>query len=256
MPGLLMIDEPPERVEGWRAELERAGYRITVVVPDGRSEAPVRLPVTPPDAIVLAAPSGECRAWDLLAALRAAGPDLRAVPVVLVVGPRALEDGLRGAIEGAVRCHAEPLAAETLVASLDAALAPDAPPVAEQRRRARQRALEILARIEARGAGSDDDAQPRLVHLTRLEHRRVPDAEPEPLADARRRIATLTSKQRTLLEVVQTEGGVGAAAERLHTSRGNVSAGLRRIVHRLGMRDTRELLRTLGDGRLLRTSRP
>ena len=35
---------------------------------------------------------------------------------------------------------------------------------------ARQRALAVLARIEARGAASDDDVHPRLVHLTRLEH--------------------------------------------------------------------------------------
>ena len=73
--------------------------------------------------------------------LRAAGGDLAEVPVIVVVRPGALEDGLRGAIEGAVRCLAEPIEPDALVAALDAALAPDAPPPAEQRRVSRQRAL-------------------------------------------------------------------------------------------------------------------
>ena len=56
--------------------------------------------------------------------------------------------------------------------ALDAVLAPDAlPPSRQQRRMARQRALAVLARIEARGAASDDNVRPRLVHLTRLEHK-------------------------------------------------------------------------------------
>ena len=47
-----------------------------------------------------------------------------------------------------------------------------------------------------------------------------------------------------------------AAAARLGTSRGNVYAGLRRIVHRLGVRDTGELLRLVGSGELLRAGEP
>ena len=78
--------------------------------------------------------------------------------------------------------------------------------------------------------------------------------EPEPLADARRRLATLTTKQRGLLHLVEAEGGVTAAAARLGTSRGNVYAGLRRIVHRLGVRNTGELLRFVGSGELLRSA--
>jgi DNA-binding NarL/FixJ family response regulator len=96
------------------------------------------------------------------------------------------------------------------------------------------------------------------VHLTRLEHRPGSDG-PEPasdaLADARRRLTALTTKQRGLLHVLEAEGGVAAAAARLGTSSGNVYAGLRRIVHRLGLRDTGELLRFVGSGELLRAAR-
>ena len=248
-----MVDGPRDRVDEWRPALEAAGYRIVQsAIDDG---AAVRMPASSPDAIVLSAPSPDCRAWDFLEALRTTESELADVPVIVIVGVGALEDGLRGGIEGAVRCLAEPVEAERLVGALDAALAPDAPPVPEQRRRTRQRALEMLAGIESRGAASDDDVHPRLVHLTRLEHVPVRSAEPEPLADARRRLPMLTTKQRGLLHLIEAEGGVTAAAARLGTSRGNVYAGLRRIVHRLGVRDTGELLRMVGSGELLQPVR-
>jgi DNA-binding NarL/FixJ family response regulator len=248
----LVIDEPRERIDDWRAGLETSGYRIVVSPPD--DTAPVRMPAAVPDAIVLAAPGPASRAWDVLEALRLSGSAMAVVPVVAVVEKGALEDGLRAAIEGAVRCLAEPVDATLLTAALDAVLAPDAPSQPEQRRLARQRALAVLARIEARGAATDDDVRPRLVHLTRLEHSPVRAPEPEPLADARRRLATLTTKQRGLLYLLEAEGSVTAVAERLGTSRGNVYAGLRRIVHRLGVRNNSELLRIVVSGELLRSA--
>jgi DNA-binding NarL/FixJ family response regulator len=254
VPSLLVIDEPRERVEEWRVALENAGYRIVVAPPDDTPT--VRLPAVAPDVIVLRATAGEPRAWNLLETLRPAGSELSTVPVVAVVDTGALEDGLRAAIEGAVRCLAEPVEAAALTAALDSVLASDAPPPAEQRRQARQRALAVLARIEARGGASDDNVRPRLVHLTRLEHSPVRAPEPDPIADARRRLAMLTTKQRGLLYLLEAEGGVTATAARLGTSRGNVYAGLRRIVHRLGVRDTGELLGFVGSGELLRSERP
>ena len=239
MATVLLIDDGPARPAAWTAELEAARYRI--VADPGAGVAP--------DAIVLVLRAGEGPAWKILSA------PMAAVPVIAIVGPGALEDGLRAAIEGAVRCLLEPLEASTLAGALDAVLAADAPSPWEQQRRARQRALEVLARIEARGAASDDAVHPRLVHLTRLEHAPVRTHEPDAFADARARLAALTPKQRSLLALVEHEGGVTAAAARLETSRGNVYAGLRRIVHRLGMRNTGELLRLLGTGELLRSAR-
>jgi len=250
-----VIDEPAERVDEWRTELEAAGYRVAMAGPDDAGGSPW-MNAAVPDVVVLAAASSECRAWNVLGALRDASSPLAAVPVVVIVSAGALEDGLRGAIEGAVRCLAEPVEVSALVGALEAVLSPDAPPQREQRRRSRQRALEVLARIEARGAASDDDVHPRLVHLTRLESGPHRSAETDPVADLRRRLAVLTPKQRSLLALVQEEGGVTAAAARLATSRGNVYAGLRRIVHRLGMRNTGELLRLLSSGELLQSVRP
>jgi DNA-binding NarL/FixJ family response regulator len=224
----LLVDAPPERVDVWRPALEAAGYRLG----------------SPPALIVLAIPGAAADLFDALAS---------GVPVLGVVGPDGWEQGMRAAIEGAARCIAEPVELGALVAAVDAVLGPDAPSIAEQRRRARQRALTLLARSEARGAAVDDDEQPRTVHLTRLEQPPGPERTPEPesLTAARQRLNMLTAKQRGLLRVVQEEGGVTAAAARLGTSRGNVYAGLRRIVHRLGVRDTAELLRLVAGGQLL-----
>jgi DNA-binding NarL/FixJ family response regulator len=232
VPGVLLVDASRERVEAWRPALESAGYRLAA----------------PPDLIVLAIPGASADLFDALSS---------GVPVLGVVGPDGWEQGMRAAIEGAARCIAEPVEPGVLVAAVDAVLGPDAPPVVEQQRRARRRALTLLARFEARGAASDDDEQPRSVHLTRLEHPPAPDRAPEPesLTEARRRLASLTAKQRGLLRVVAAEGGASAAAARLGTSRGNVYAGLRRIVHRLHVRDTAELLRLVASGRLLPESR-
>jgi CheY-like chemotaxis protein len=140
-----MVDEPLERVEDWRAALESGGYRIATSATGDR--ATTRRIAIAADVIILWAPTPECGAWEFLEHVRSAGSGLFDVPVVVVVSPGALEDGLRGAIEGAVRCVAEPIAPDALVAALDAVLAPDAPPPHEQRRASRQRALEVLARI-------------------------------------------------------------------------------------------------------------
>jgi DNA-binding NarL/FixJ family response regulator len=246
---VLLLDAPAARADAWRPALEAAGYRVAVPAPAVPAPDVPAADVPVPDVIVLTAAAASERAFAVLATLR--DGDAATVPVVVVVSPGALEDGLRAAIEGAVRCLAEPVEPGALVAALDAVLAPDALPAVDQRRRSRQRALEVLARIEARGAASDDDVHPRLVHLTRLEHAPRRASEPDLLADARGRLTTLTPKQRALLALVEAEGGVTATAARLETSRGNVYAGLRRIVHRLGMRNTGELLRCLGSGELL-----
>jgi DNA-binding NarL/FixJ family response regulator len=233
VPGGLLIDAPRERVDAWLPALVAAGYRLA----------------SPPDLFLLAIPGAAADLHDALTS---------GVPVLVVVGPEAWEEGMRAAIEGAARCIAEPAEPGTVVAAVDAVLGPGALPIAEQQRRARQRALTLLARFEARGAETDDDDGPRSVHLTRLEHTPGFDREhePESLTEARRRVESLTPKQRALLRVVEAEGGASAAAARLGTSRGNVYAGLRRIVHRLGVRDTGELLRLVGSGQLLNGARP
>jgi hypothetical protein len=79
------------------------------------------------------------------------------------------------------------------------------------------------------------------VHLTRLEHgpvREEPSEAPSPFA-------ACTDKQRELLSIVAREGSVGRAAIATGTSRSALYANLRRIAHRLRLRDSGDLLRML-----------
>jgi DNA-binding NarL/FixJ family response regulator len=161
---------------------------------------------------------------------------LRSVTVVVVFNELEPEVRLRAAIEGAVACVASSADGHVIAAALGAALAEDAPSFGEQRRQARIAALESVARGDMR----QDIDRPR-VHLTRLEHGRVreePSEAPSPFA-------ACTDKQRELLSIVAREGSVGRAAIATGTSRSAVYANLRRIAHRLRLRDSGDLLRLL-----------
>jgi len=157
-------------------------------------------------------------------------PTSHAVPVVAVIEDGDPEERLRAAIAGAVKC----VTPDEIVDALRAVLAADAPSLVEQQRRARVVALEAIAR-------SGDEPGCR-VRLTRLERRptrpsAVPAASP---------LAGCTAKQRELLDAITRAGGVSDAAIALGTNRGTIYATLRRIAHRVNLRDSGELLRIIG----------
>jgi DNA-binding NarL/FixJ family response regulator len=161
----------------------------------------------------------------------------RSVTVAVVFDERSPELRLRAAIEGAVACLPSRADGRTIAAAVSAALAEDAPSFGEQRRRTRVAALEALVR--AGGGRAPDRAR---VHLTRLEHGRVREEPPAPAAP----FAACTDKQRELLSIVAREGSVGRAAIVTGQSRSALYSNLRRIAHRLHLRDSGELLRLLG----------
>ena len=247
---LLVVDEPRERVEAWRVALEAAGYRIVQsAIDDGADVRHARVAAR------------RDRARRAVARLPGVG-----VPRVVADhrtgsgrgsgrrdrGRRARSKTACGARSRA-RCVASPSRSRpngwsrhsTRCSRPTRRRSPSsdgAPGSARSR---------CWPRIESRGAASDDDVHPRLVHLTRLEHGPVRSANRSRSPTRAGALPTLTTKQRGLLHLIEAEGGVTAAAARLGTSRGNVYAGLRRIVHRLGVRDTGELLRLIGSGELL-----
>ena len=159
---------------------------------------------------------------------------LRSVTVVVVFDENQPEVRLRAAIEGAVSCVASSADGHVIAAALGAALAEDAPSFGEQRRQARIAALESVAR-------DGRDGNRSRVHLTRLEHGPVREEPSEP----RSPFAACTDKQRELLSIVAREGSVGRAAIATGTSRSALYANLRRIAHRINVRDSGELLRLL-----------
>jgi len=161
----------------------------------------------------------------------------RSVTVVVVFDERAPELRLRAAIEGAVACLPSAADGRVIATAVKAALAEDAPSFGEQRRRSRVSALEALVR-----GGVERQPERERVHLTRLEHGPVREEVPAPAAP----FAACTDKQRELLGIVAREGSVGRAAIVTGTSRSALYSNLRRIAHRLNLRDSGELLRLLG----------
>ncbi len=216
---LLVVDERSDKRDDVLDDLRGAGFEVS--------------PVFDPSDVVAIVVALDASSAQLPACATSEGA--RQIPVVVVVDDDAPELRLRAAIDGAVRC----VPRVECASALSAALASDAPPIGEQRRRERVAALEGLARTGA------SDARCR-VHLTRLEHgpvRALPSEVP-PAVEAR--LALCTPKQREILDAIAREGSVSRAAVALGTTRSSLYATLRRVAHRLRLRDSHELLRLIG----------
>ena len=163
------------------------------------------------------------------------------VPVIAVSDCGA-ESQLRLSIDGAVQCIPLGATAASVVRAVEAALAPDAPPVSEQRRRARIAALEAVARGESPAPGALDTHT--RVHLTRLEHSGERGGRPAQVGASR--FDQCSAKQRALLELIAREGSVGKAAAAIGTTRSSIYAALRKLAHQVGLRDSGDVLRLIG----------
>jgi DNA-binding NarL/FixJ family response regulator len=216
--------------------------RTVLVVDDRTVDALATEP--PPDVIVV---DGSI---DTLRTLKSGDHPLADVPVVMLIDTSDVEMWLRATIEGAVSAVSKPVESRVLARALDQVVGPDALPEPVQRHRARVEALEAIARFEAHGFDHLPDRSGARVHLTRLEHQPVRAPEPSPAGDVRRRLDACTDHQRALIEVIASEGSVSGAAARLGTNRSSLYSSLRRIVHRLHLRDTTELLRLVARGEL------
>jgi len=217
---LLVVDERSACHDTMLVDLRGAGFDVTTV-PDTQEVSAIIVAV---DALTSGLPA--C----------AQNEQRRGVPVIVVTETPDPETRLRAAIDGAVQCVAANPAA--VAHAVDVVCAAGAPTLAEQRRRARVDALEALAR-------SETAVVHRRVHLTRLEHGPVRTLPTGP-ASAAARLALCTPRQRELLDVIAREGSVTRAALELGTNRSSVYAALRRIAHRLQLRDSGDLLRLIG----------
>lgn len=244
---VLVVDDEADIRDLIRLNLEAAGHRVATAHDGEAALAAVRQ--ERPDVIVLDVLMPGLDGWHVLERLKGCGEGFDDIPVVMVTALGQTEDRLRAGIEGAVRFITKPFEPAELLDAVGESLAPDAPPEAVVRRRVRHEAMEALARIEGRGGDANPSDEPR-VRLTRLE--RISHSPPVPaeIRDAREGLTSLTRKQRELLEAIALGDGVSAAADALGTSRSNVYASLRRIVRRLRLRSTSQLLHLLRDGLL------
>jgi DNA-binding CsgD family transcriptional regulator len=71
-----------------------------------------------------------------------------------------------------------------------------------------------------------------------------------PARQSHDRLASLTTKQRRLVEELATGASVASVAQELGTSRSSVYASLRRVCRKLDIMGTRDLLELVRDGTL------
>jgi len=246
---VLVVDDEPDNLSLMKINLEAAGY--TVVTAASGEEALDHVRRRPPDAMFLDLMMPGIDGWEVLAELKAGRGAGSEIPVFLVTALHDRELRLRGSIEGALQYITKPFDPLELVRALEQVLDPDAPSERELRRRVQSAALEALARSERGVEHSVAPSTVPRVRLTRLEHApRTPTPPPAGSRPTQDRLASLTTKQRRLVEELATGASVATVAHELDTSRSSVYASLRRICRKLDLKGTRDLLEFVRRGPL------
>jgi CheY-like chemotaxis protein len=244
---ILVVDDEPDIRLLTKLNLERDGHRI--ITASNGAEALAAVQDAPPDLILLDVMMPEVDGWAVLDQLKQhLGKPFSDIPVILLTALGGPMDRVKGGIEGAVRYLTKPIDLEELRGSVtDALTTPEGP----QRRKAQEKALEMLARIERNVSptSADEAPRPRLSGLERGPEPPRPSA-PSLAQQAAERLDQLTAKQRELLDTVWRSPTVMEAAETLQMSRSNVYSSLRRISRKLGTRSVRELLHLVRHGDL------
>lgn len=237
MAHVLVVDDEADIRGLVRMSLEMDGHEVSEAV-DGL-DALRALDAACPDVVVLDVSMPRLDGWGVLARLKGSAA-LAAVPVVMLTALRGDMDRIRGGIEGAVRYVTKPFDPDVLRAEVNQAVAE---PEGDLRRRATHEAMTQLATLEKGDPvveGGPAPARPRITRLggpidTAPAHVPPPRLRPE-------QVAGLSPRQAQLLRAVADTATVRAAAERLHVSRSNVYASLRRIARRLDVATVAELV--------------
>jgi CheY-like chemotaxis protein/DNA-binding CsgD family transcriptional regulator len=247
MATILVVDDEPDIRLLAKLNLERDGHRI--VTASNGTEALAVVQEAPPDLILLDVMMPDVDGWAVLDQLKThLGQPFSDIPVIVLTALGSPMDRVKGGIEGAVRYLTKPIDLDELRSSVVEALdTPERP----QRRKAQEKALEMLARIERNVSptASDDAPRPR---LSGLERGPGPPRTrmPTPGQQAAANLDQLTVKQRELLEAVWRSPTVMQAAATLKMSRSNVYSSLRRISRKLGTKSVRDLLHLVRHGDL------
>ena len=237
MTTILVVEDEPDIRELIRLNLELDGFEV-VTAPDG-IEGLEAARAWGPDAVILDVMMPGLDGWEVLAALKAEGPPLAEIPVVMLTARSSDLDRVKGGIEGAVRYLTKPFNPAGLRAAVAEVLEGGPEPL--QRRRAQQQALTDLARIEGGHSVVSDPsvARPRLSRLDGAPVIRVRTVA-APVVSGQ--LQNLSPKQRDLIIAVGEAPTVSEAAERLEVSRSNVYASLRRIARKLGVPSVSDLV--------------
>ena len=225
---ILVIEDEPDIRDLIRLTLELDGMAV-VTAPDG-AEGLATAEAAPPDAIVLDVMMPGIDGWEVLSRLKGLPAAVAEVPVVMLTARTGTLDRIRGGIEGAVRYVTKPFNPGELRDTLLDVLGGAPEPV--QRRAAQHQALTALARVEGGRSPSDTGSAPR-PRLSRLDGEAISRVRTAGPVVPRARLATLSVKQRELINAVAATPTVIGAADTLAVSRSNVYASLRRIARKL-----------------------
>jgi CheY-like chemotaxis protein len=242
---VLVVDDEPDLLLLARLNLERDGHHV-VTASDGMAALDA-VHEAAPDVVVLDVMMPAVDGWTVLERIKSSADSrVKETPIVMLTAISAPEARARGGIEGAVRWLTKPFGVEDLLVAVRAALDEPEP---LQRKRAQQRALESIARIERGDDWEVGTPGPR-PRLTGLEHTPQPAVDAAPVAgpmpgDFEARLNMLTETQREVIETVRNAATVQLAAARLGVSRSSLYATLRRAARRLGVRSVPDLLAQL-----------
>jgi DNA-binding response OmpR family regulator/DNA-binding CsgD family transcriptional regulator len=239
MATVLIVDDEADIRELVRLNLELDGH--TVFGAGNGAEGLEFAVGEHPDVVVLDVMMPEMDGWETLSQMKASiDPVIAEIPVIMLTARTDDLDRIRGGIEGAIRYLTKPFSPSELRVEIAAALTGSEP---LKRRKAQTDALEQLARIESGTVEAPEHERSVRPHLTRLERAPEAAAAPRPgLQVSADRVRSLSDKQRELLDTVGSTPTVSEAAERLHVSRSNVYASLRRIARKLDVRSVPELV--------------
>ena len=259
MARVLVVDDEPDLRELVRISLQLAGHEVSVCADGGEGLDAVRR--GRPDVVVLDVMMPVMDGWDVLRQLKAdPDPSVASIPVLMLTARADELDAIRGGIEGAVHYLTKPFSIEELRSAVLGAVG--ACPEPAMRRAAQEDALVRLARLE-RGTSATAARNPG-PRMTRLEPvsgavqcpsgpRHDSSAWPSWLASA-----TMTPRDREILEAVMSCASLDEARATLHLSRSYLYSRLRHLAHGLGFSGGPALVRALRAASALaeRPSRP
>jgi CheY-like chemotaxis protein/DNA-binding CsgD family transcriptional regulator len=267
MATVLVVDDEADLRELVRLNLSLDGHRV-VGAADG-DEALDLAGQESPDLILLDIMMPRRDGWETLGAIKSNGLGLAEIPVLMLTARSDEVEGLKAAIEGAIKYITKPFTTDALRGAVSQVLGAGPEPML--RRRAQTDALRRLAWLERRQAatlpasggwgrvgtpkaGRDERmATPR---LTRLEAG-LPLAQPaRGRAPSLARVRGLSARQQEVLDAVATTESVNQAAERLSVSRSYVYASVRRIARKLGVPSGPKLIALVRQGILPEGRRP
>lgn len=228
-PRILVVEDEEDLASLVEVNLDLAGYDV-VVAPTGEDGLQA-IREHDPDAVLLDVMLPGIDGWNVLRTVKE-DRTTRDLPIVMLTALSEERDLIRGHLQGAVEYVTKPFEMKKLLETIESVLGEASEDELEERRRRTRTMLKRLAELDS---GRSADAQSN-VRLSALERTPQPESDelPEPTAEHKAGLTTMTDKQRWLASALGAGWAARQIAEHLDVSRSNVYATRRRVARRLG----------------------